>query len=84
MQRMAEVKGYRCCEKHLDADEDLRDVSGIDGVRDGRARMCFRRGRRWRERNSVVLLDWNMKDEVEEHGTTSGEENDGEFGGAQG
>lgn len=45
MRRMAEVKGYRCCEKHHDADEDLRDVSGVDGVRDGRARMCFRRGR---------------------------------------
>lgn len=45
MRRMAEVKGYRCCEKHHDADEDLRDVSGVDGVRDGRAWMCFRRGR---------------------------------------
>lgn len=32
----------------------------------------------------MVLLHWSMKDEVEEHGTTSGEENDGEFGGAQG
>lgn len=30
----------------------------------------------------MVLLYWNMKDAVEEHGTTSREENDGEFGGA--
>lgn len=32
----------------------------------------------------MVLQNWSMKDEVEEHGSTSREENDGEFGGAQG
>lgn len=46
MRRMAEVKDHGCCEKHHDANDDLRDVSGVDGARDGRARMCFRRGRR--------------------------------------
>lgn len=34
MRRMAEVKGHGCCEKHPDANEDLRDIPGIDGVRD--------------------------------------------------
>lgn len=45
MRRMADVKGYGCCEKRHDAVEDLRDVLGVDGVRDGRARVRFRRGR---------------------------------------
>lgn len=31
-----------------------------------------------------MLQDWNMKGEIEQYGSTSGEESGGGFGGAQG